>query len=262
MWSRLRPEHPKYVMAKYRARRWEQLRECFPDIEQMRLLDLGGTTGTWSRQSWHPKEVLAVNLDGGHDRYDTEWAKTVVADATELPPELFEQQWDIVFSNSVIEHVGGAVPRRRFAEAVHALAPSYWIQTPYRYFPLEPHWWFPGFQFLPLAVKARATALWPLGSMQTDGDKVERSLEVELLSRTEMRSLFPEGGLLSERALGLTKSLIAYRQGRPYEAPTVAPAAGGGICLSAEPKQPIRTRLHARLTRTDTVSDMSSHGAD
>jgi hypothetical protein len=201
-------------MAKFRTRRWEQLRECFPDIEQMRLLDLGGTTGTWSRLPWHPKEVLAVNLNGEHDRHDAAWAHTIVADATALPPELFEQQWDIVFSNSVIEHVGGAVPRRRFAEAVRALAPNYWIQTPYRYFPVEPHWWFPGFQFLPLAAKARATALWPFGLMQTDGDKVERSLEVELISRTEMRYLFPEGELLSERAFGLTKSLIAHHGAR------------------------------------------------
>ena len=34
------------------------------------------------------------------------------------------------------------------------LAQLHWVQTPYRYFPVEPHFLFPGFQFLPLTVRA------------------------------------------------------------------------------------------------------------
>ena len=32
------------------------------------------------------------------------------------------------------------------------------VQTPYRYFPVEPHWLFPGLQFLPMGLRARGAA--------------------------------------------------------------------------------------------------------
>lgn len=53
--------------------------------------------------------------------------------------------------NSPLEHVGGGHERRlRFAESVHALADRHRVQTPYRYFPIKPHWLAPGMQFLPV----------------------------------------------------------------------------------------------------------------
>ncbi len=39
-----------------------------------------------------------------------------------------------------------------------------WVQTPYRYFPIEPHWIFPGFQFLPLSARTEISRRWPLGN--------------------------------------------------------------------------------------------------
>ncbi|HEX4060865.1 MAG TPA: UDP-N-acetylmuramoyl-tripeptide--D-alanyl-D-alanine ligase [Streptosporangiaceae bacterium] len=50
------------------------------------------------------------------------------------------RHYDLVFSNSLIEHVGGHERRERFADTVHQLSGAYWVQTPYRYFPVEPHW--------------------------------------------------------------------------------------------------------------------------
>jgi hypothetical protein len=111
----------------------------------------------------------------------------------------------------VIEHVGGFAQREAFARAVHALAPRHWVQTPYRYFPVEPHFLFPGFQFLPLTVRAGLLRRWPL--VHSRPDTRERALEialwVELLSRTELRVLFPESKIIKERIGGVPKSLIA-----------------------------------------------------
>ena len=61
--------------------------------------------------------------------------------------------YDVVFSNSLLEHVGGHAQRAALAREVRSLAPRHWVQTPYRYFPLEPHWLFPGMQF-PLEAQA------------------------------------------------------------------------------------------------------------
>jgi hypothetical protein len=77
---------------------------------------------------------------------------------------LSTERFDLIYSNSVIEHVGGHWRRERYAETVHHFADHHWIQTPYRYFPVEPHWLFPFFQHLPISVKATITARWPMGS--------------------------------------------------------------------------------------------------
>ena len=42
----------------------------------------------------------------------------------------------------MLEHVGAHSQRQQLADNVHDLADRYWVQTPYRYFPIEPHWVF------------------------------------------------------------------------------------------------------------------------
>jgi hypothetical protein len=131
-----------------------------------------------------------------------------------LPPHIASRRYDLVFSNSVIEHVGGHERRLRFAESVHALADAHWVQTPYRYFPIEPHWLAPGLQFLPMAARLRVAHRWPLA--YTPGRAKPAVLGglmwTELLDRTQMRHYFPHSTIRAERALGLTKSLIAIKR--------------------------------------------------
>ena len=119
----------------------------------------------------------------------------------------------MVFSNSVIEHLGGHERRLRFADVVHRLADAYWVQTPYRFFPIEPHWVFPGMQFLPTVAQVAVARRWPLAHSR-EADRVRATKQVlwtELLDRTQMRHYFPDAKLRAERVFGLTKSLIAYR---------------------------------------------------
>ena len=136
-------------------------------------------------------------------------------DACELPQAIRGQRYDLVFCNSVSEHVGGHERRLRLADAVHALAEAHWVQTPYRYFPVEPHWVAPGMQFLSLSVRASFAHRWPLGHTppKDRADALQSVLWVELLDRTQMHHYFPDSTLLVERFLGLTKSLIAVRGG-------------------------------------------------
>jgi hypothetical protein len=140
----------------------------------------------------------------------------VQGDACEPPAGLAIKSFDLIYSNSVIEHVGGHHRRQQFAQTVYELGDHHWIQTPYRYFPVEPHWLFPAFQFLPLAIRTELSARWPLGWMrhiekppQGYEENLPYALEVELLSRAEMAYYFPQSAILSEKFAGLTKSLIA-----------------------------------------------------
>jgi hypothetical protein len=178
----------------------------------MSVIDLGGTVEAWERAPVRPASVHVVNLEVPPLEVP-QWIRADQADACNLPAQISSASYDLVFSNSVIEHVGGHVPRMRFAEAVHKLADRHWVQTPYRYFPIEPHWLFPGFQFLPPNVQAEVAARWPLAHTPSNGrdDGLQGALAVELLSRTEMSFYFPDSTLRFERMAGLVKSLIAIK---------------------------------------------------
>lgn len=205
-------DSPDSVGARYRARRWNWLLETFPDLSRMSVIDLGGTAGVWTRAPVRPAAVRIVNLDKPPDDLP-DWLSADCADACELPDGILRGGYDLVISNSVLEHVGGHVRRQRFADAVHRLAERHWVQTPYRYFPIEPHWVCPGMQFLPLAARATLARHWPLVHTPP-ADRAEAlraALEVELVSRTEMRFYFPGSVIRAERAAGLPKSLIAVK---------------------------------------------------
>src|SRR5206468_3871499 len=55
----------------------------------------------------------------------------------------------IVFSNSVIEHVGTREDQRQFAREVARDGKKYWIQTPNRRFPFDHHVMLPAIHFPP-----------------------------------------------------------------------------------------------------------------
>ena len=137
------------------------------------------------------------------------WATDVTGDACDLPGHVLARRFDLVYSNSVIEHVGGHERRQRFAESVHKMAPAHWVQTPYRYFPVEPHWVFPGLQFLPTPTRAAILRRWPLDRCGSRSDPLEAALSVELLTMSEMRHYFPESQVVVETFAKLPKSLVA-----------------------------------------------------
>jgi hypothetical protein len=205
---------PDSAGARRRARRWEWLRAAFPQIENMSVIDLGGTAESWQRAPVRPARVHVVNLEHEADADLPSWLRADQGDACNLPPAILGSSYDLVFSNSVIEHVGGHAQRQRFAEAVHKLADRHWVQTPYRYFPIEPHWLFPGFQFLPMSARAQISYRWPLAHTRSASvdDGLAEAMSVELLSRAEMSYYFPHAEIQVERLLGAVKSLIAVRR--------------------------------------------------
>lgn len=214
------------ISARLRNDRWMELIRRFPDLREMRVIDLGGTTWDWTMgfcraaqqvmdHPFVPKQLLVVNLDPTTLTNAPTWMSTLVGDACELPHSVFSAGFDLVFSNSLIEHVGGHWRRKQMTEAVHRLADHHWVQTPSRYFPIEPHWRFPAFQFLPVSARAAISPRWPWASErlrhQPNLDALDEVLNIELVSTAEMRRLFPTSELYKERFAGMTKSVIAIR---------------------------------------------------
>lgn len=194
-----------------RRRRWEKFAESFPAIAEMTVLDLGGRPEYWSNAPVQPRHVTVVNLD----QHESSAAVTsLVGNACSPPPEVMSRNYDLVVSNSLIEHVGGHQQRAALAEVVAAAAPRHWIQTPYRYFPIEPHWMAPGMQFLPFAARVQMSRRWPLGHRRGNGSydqAVGLVSEVDLIGLAQMRAYFPHSLIWKERMGGLIKSLVAVK---------------------------------------------------
>jgi hypothetical protein len=207
-------DSPTSVGAQARLRRWELFQSQFPDIGDMRVLDLGGTVESWVRAPLRPAHVTVLNLTEPGSSVE-ERITPVTGDACAARASLqaagAPSTYDLVFSNSLIEHVGGHAQRSRLAESARDLAPYHWIQTPYRYFPMEPHWLFPLMQFLPVSMRAVVAERWPLGHSRprSRAEAVSNVQWTELISITDLRAYFPDSRVLKERLFGLTKSVIA-----------------------------------------------------
>lgn len=203
------PYSPSSFASKARAKRWDEMLARFPELPEMKVVDLGGNVEYWKLAPVRPAHLTIVDPVVSHLSDPEPWMTVKKGDACDQSLEL--DGFDLCHSNSVIEHVGGAYRRRDFAATVKRAAPHHWIQTPYRYFPIEPHWLFPGFQFLPLAARKVVTEKWPMAQPARYGDPVEVTVNIELLTLTEMRNLFPHGDIYLERAGGLVKSITAVR---------------------------------------------------
>jgi len=124
-------------------------------------------------------------------------ARFVQADATQLP--FGDDEFDIAYSNSVVEHLPPAA-RAAYASELRRVAGRWFVQTPNRGFPIEPHSLLPFVHWLP---RRLGRAVWRLG---VSGDPYD---EVDLLGARELRQLFPDAVIVRERAGPLTKSLVA-----------------------------------------------------
>jgi SAM-dependent methyltransferase len=110
-----------------------------------------------------------------------------------------DDEFDVVWCNSLIEHVDPA-DRAGVAAEIRRVASRWWVQTPNRWFPVEPHVLLPLFQFLPRAIRKR---LWRFGASG------EQFHDIPLLTEKELKNLFPESEIVRERIGPLTKSLVA-----------------------------------------------------
>jgi hypothetical protein len=195
-----------------RMREFMQLVEPLRGGRTVRILDLGGTAAYWRalpglyRQP--DVEITLLNLDADGERDSNLVAHRGDACNVDFP----DMNFDVVHSNSVIEHVGHWREMAKMAAEVRRLAPAYFVQTPNLWFPIEPHFKLPFVHWFP--EPARIAALKAAGRLSRDLPADEATLAVQricLIKAAQMAALFPGARIWREKAYGLTKSLVAIR---------------------------------------------------
>jgi Methyltransferase domain len=183
------------------------------------ILDVGGTESFWEMMDFAESGYDITLLNTHPIETHHQGIRSVVGDARSL--DLFaDRQFDIVFSNSVIEHVGTLEQQRMMANEVRRVARRYFVQTPNFSFPIEPHFLFPGFQWLPREARVWLVRHAAIGWYERTPDlEAARAIvnEVRLLTRREIRMLFPDGEITSETFYGLTKSFMVVGPRSPAQ---------------------------------------------
>jgi len=202
---------------RYRRRRFDLLLDRLRLFgnRRLRILDLGGYEKFWTDLAFDfsGHDLTILNLPGEVKPAQNPGVRTVEGDACELK-QYQRGDFDVVFSNSVIEHVGSWERQQAMAAEIRRLADCYFVQTPSYWFPLEPHFHVPGFQWLPVELRTKLIQNYKLGLMPRFPDEAmarQCADGTQLLTRAQCLSLFPDSDLLSERVAGLVKSYIAVR---------------------------------------------------
>lgn len=188
----------------------ELLRSIPPPVK---ILDVGGTELYWKAMGFPESnryEIVLLNLE--QQEITLKYIKSIKGNATRMN-EIGDLSFDVVFSNSVIEHVGDFEAQRSMACEVARISKRYFIQTPNYWFPMEPHFLVPGYQWLPVALRIWLIRHFNLGwyskveDMEQARDLVNHT---RLLTKKKFQSLFPGANLYEEKIFGITKSFIVY----------------------------------------------------
>ncbi len=198
----------EFFMRRFRPKRMQRFVKLLGIGPATHILDVGGTSFDWALLPFKTNvTILNAEIDGhlGALRW-------IIGDARRLP--FAEKSFDVVYSNSTIEHLYSEDNQRLAAAEIARVGKAYFVQTPNRWFPIEPHYLTPFVHYLPKKWQRRLLrnfTLWGIlsrPSQQTCDTDVD---EIRLLTTSDMRGLFPDATIYSERFLGLTKSIIAVK---------------------------------------------------
>jgi hypothetical protein len=205
-------KNPHSLSNRLRSKRFKRFEELVSRLPRpFRILDVGGTNEFWKQRGWTSRpdvHITTLNLSAEPQQHEN--VLPVAGDATNLH-QFSDQSFDVAFSNSVIEHLFTFENQRRMASEIQRVGKRYWVQTPNFWFPMEPHFHVPGWQWMPLDLRVSIIRRRRCGWRGPCQDpELARKLvqEVRLMTAGELKSIFPGAKILPERFCGLAKSWI------------------------------------------------------
>jgi hypothetical protein len=206
--------------AYFRRRRFAMieplLRQIYQEKGSCSVIDVGGREEYWAPVLPLLAEcnvhITVVNLEKTQPKpgHHFDFAHGNACDMPHYP----DQSFDLVHSNSLIEHVGRWDDMKRCAGEMRRLGKRYYVQTPYFWFPIEPHFRVPFFHWMPEQLRARLVKNFKVGYFnraETLDQAMQNVQSAVLLDKLQMAELFPDSNVRFERVAGVPKSLIAIR---------------------------------------------------
>jgi len=203
------------LIRQFRKKRMKKFLKFMAPKEDEIILDVGGTSYNWKLIDIN-NQVVLLNLKPPTKKPDRKDKDTnlsyVTGDATKM--KYAESEFDICFSNSVIEHVGSIEKQKQFAKEVMRVGKKMWIQTPAKTFFFEPHYLTVYLHWLPKKYQKRLIryfSMWGILSKPNQlkiNDLVNRT---RLLTYKELIVIFPNCSIIKERFMFMTKAYIIIK---------------------------------------------------
>ncbi len=214
---------PKSLGSRMRSKRLgpllDLIKVIYSEKGKVSILDVGGREAYWKAIpeeffEKHAVKITILNLPcdlvGNESRFFT-YSTGDACDMSEYPDNCY----DIVHSNSVIEHVGNWEKIKAFSRETRRLAPNLFVQTPYYWFPIEPHFVKFAHHWLPKSWRVFMWMNFKMGERgkAKDIDEAMGKFDDEpyLLDYKMFSFLFPDCKIIKEKYLFLTKSMVAFR---------------------------------------------------
>ena len=182
--------------------------------EYIKILDVGGRIDFWENMNFLTRtdiKITLLNLKKETSSYDN--VEFISGDGRNMK-DFCNKQFDIAFSNSVIEHVGSYKDQLNMAQEMERVGKTIFLQTPNYWFPFEPHFLAVGYHYCPVRVRAYLLRHFNLGwySKISDYEKsIKIAKSIRLLRKSELKQMFPASDIFEEKFFGLTKSFIVRR---------------------------------------------------
>lgn len=201
------------VSGKQRRKRHEMFLDFCKEFKRpVKIIDLGGSDYFWKNLTSPEMERFDITILNNEIQNPGEGIKFIKHDVRDLG-FIKDKEYDVVFSNSLIEHISDSNDLKNLAKGIMRIGKKFFIQTPNYYFPVEPHFLFPFFQFLPENIKINLALKHDLGwfEKQPDIESARRLVSsIRLLKQDELRRLFPGAALVKEKFYLLNKSFIIH----------------------------------------------------
>lgn len=194
-----------------RKRRFDKFINELKVTSHDKILDVGGVPETWYGTGFE-SNVTLINLS-----FNCKLSGLRCVEGNACKMNMFsDKEFDVVFSNSVIEHVGCYDNQVNFSNEVCRVGTRYWIQTPNKLFPVELHFLFPFFQFLPKPAQNFIATRWKYSHVYRNNNGNIKNIlneaeSLRLLSKCEMAQLFPDSSIYEEKYFYLHKSIVAFK---------------------------------------------------
>jgi hypothetical protein len=149
-----------------------------------------------------PERIVVLDIDFGSLQRLSQ-CTPVCGNGIRLPFE--DEAFDIVWSNAVIEHVGGFEAQGQFAAEIRRVGRGYFVTTPWKGFPVELHYKLPLYQFVPKPVQR-----WISNHVALGWCEPGQWADINLLWQHQLQSLFPDARVVKQRITLWPEILIAY----------------------------------------------------
>lgn len=192
------------ILQHFRKERMATFCRRFAIDKHTRVLDMGGGAFNWTMVPERPQVTVLDVYEHGNK---ADWATYIVGDGCNT--DFKSGSFDVVFSNSVIEHVGSIERQRQFAAECMRCGRQFFVQTPNKWFPIDTHTLMPFAHWLPRLFKKLIRFSPRFLFFKPDSGDLNDFARMRLLSKRDLRELFPGAEIIEEKFCGITKSLIA-----------------------------------------------------